>query len=95
MSTLPSAGVLLRAAQLSIEHDTPIMLDYWTDSIQKKACIGMKADTKFLVKSDSEYTSSIQNIYNVDGCYLIMTENSLYIVTKDIVVKKIVDAVVA
>jgi hypothetical protein len=90
MSNLPSAGVLLRASQLAIDEDRPIMLDYWTDSKSKKCCIGVKEDIKYLIKSETEYTSSIVNLYKIDGCYLVLTENSLYIVCQDLPIRKIV-----
>lgn len=95
-SALPPPGVLLRASQIAIDDDRPILLDYWADSRQKKCCVGVKEDAetkeqiKYLVKSDTEYTSTIQNLYGVDGCYIVLTENSLYIVSKEIPVRKIV-----
>lgn len=90
MSDLPSAGVMLRAAQIAIDDDRPMMLDYWADSRLKKCCIGVKDNIKYIVKSDTEYTSTIEDIKKVDGCYIILTENSLYIVSQDIPVRKIV-----
>jgi hypothetical protein len=87
--SLPSAGVLVRAAQVSIDEDKPIYLDYYRDSLEKKCCIGVQETTKYLVKSDSEYTSTIQSVFKCEGCYIIATENSLYIVSAEIVVKKI------
>jgi hypothetical protein len=87
---LPPPGVLLRAAKIAVDDDRPIMLDYWADSKSKKCCIGVKEDVKYLVKSDTEYTSTIQNLYKAEGCYIILTENSLYVVAQDIPVRKIV-----
>jgi hypothetical protein len=88
---VPSASVLLRAAQLAIDEDKPIYLDYFQDSVEKKCCIGVQPDnTKYLVKSDSEYTSTIQNIFKCDTCYIVATENSLYVVSVEVPVKKIV-----
>jgi hypothetical protein len=88
---LPSAGVLLRAAQLAIDEDKPIYFDYFEDSIAKKCCVGVQPDnTKYLVKSDSEYTSTIQNIFKCESCYIVATENSLYVISADVPVKKIV-----
>lgn len=94
MSThsLPSASVLLRAAQIAIEKENPICLDYYSDSLEKKCCIGVQEASKFLVKSDSEYTSTIQNVFKCETCYIIETENSLYIVSADIPIKKIVSS---
>lgn len=90
MSRLPSATALQAAAKIAIQDDRPILLDYYEDSLDKRCCIGVKDDVKYLVKSDSEYTSTIQNISRIDGCFIVLTENSLYIVSQDIPVKKIV-----
>jgi hypothetical protein len=86
---LPPASVLLRAAQIAIDDDRPIYLDYYRDSIEKKCCIGVKENTKYLVKSDSEYTSSIESVFKCEECYIVMTENSVYVVSKEIPIKKI------
>jgi hypothetical protein len=88
--SVPPASVMMRAAQLSIDEDKPIYLDYFKDSVDKKCCIGIQTDnTKYLVKSDSEYTSTIQNIFKCETCYIVATENSLYLVSVEIPVKKI------
>jgi|UniRef100_A0A6C0B6G8 hypothetical protein len=89
-TNLPPATVLLRAAQISVDEDRPILLDYWTDSRDKKCCIGVKDNAKYLVKNESEYTSTVQNIFRIDGCFIVLTENSLYIVSQEIPVRKIV-----
>lgn len=86
---VPNASVLLRAAQLAIDQDKPIYLDYYSDSIEKKCCIGVQDTTKYLVKSDTEYTSSIENVFKCENCYIIATENSLYIVSAEVPIKKI------
>ena len=87
---LPSASVLLRAAQVSVEQDKPIYLDYYKDSVSKTCCIGVNDQEKYLVKSDSEYTSTIQSVFKCENCYIVMTENSLYIVSAELPIKKIV-----
>jgi hypothetical protein len=87
---LPSASVLLRAAQLALDDDRPIYLDYFRDSLEKKCCIGVQDATKYLVKSDTEYTSTIQSVFKCEDCYIIVTENSLYVVSTEIAIKKIV-----
>lgn len=89
---IPSASVLLRAAQLSVDEDKPIYLDYYNDSLEKKCCIGVQDGTKYLVKSESEYTSTIQNVFKCETCYIISTENSLYIVSVDVPIKKIMSS---
>lgn len=87
---LPGDTTLKHAAKLSIVEDKPIMLDYWTDSLDKKALIGVKEDgEKLLVKSEDEYTSGISKFYKSGTEYIIITENSIYIVSSDIPTRKI------
>ena len=92
--TLPSATALLQAAKIAIEQDRPIYLDYWADSLTKKAVVGVQGQTKCLIKSDTEYTSTITQIFRVkdEPIYIVLTENSIYIVSSDIPVKKIVSS---
>lgn len=89
--SVPSASVMAQAAKIAIEQDRPIYLDYYNDSVEKKCCIGVQGDTKFLVKSDTEYTSPIASIMRIkeEKTYIILTENSLYIVSAEIPVKRI------
>ena len=88
---LPPPELWNHIAKLSITDDKPIMLDYWTDSLNKEVLIGVKKDQdeKLLVKNAEEYTSPISKIYKVAGCYIICTENSIYLVSADIPTKHI------
>ena len=87
---LPGATTLSHAAKLSLMEDKPIMLDYWTGSLDKKVLIGVRENQeKLLVKSEDEYTSPISKIFKVDDSYIIMTENSIYLVSSDIPNKRI------
>ena len=82
---LPSNTCMQHAAKLAIVEDRPIMLDYWTQSIEKKVIIGVKENgEKLLVKSEEEYTSPIGKIFKIESEYIILTENSIYIVSSDI-----------
>lgn len=87
---LPSDATLQHAAKLAVVEDKPIMLDYWTDSLDNKALIGIKDNQeKLLVKSSDEYTSPIAKFYKSVGEYIIITENSIYIVSSEIPKKRI------
>ena len=82
---LPSNTCMQHASKLAIVEDRPIMLDYWSQSIEKKVIIGVKeSGEKLLVKSEEEYTSPIGKIFKIESEYIILTENSLYIVSSDI-----------
>lgn len=87
---LPSTEVLMHCAKLGIVEDKPIMMDYWTDSLDEKALIGVRENgEKLLVKNEEEYTSPIAKIFKVGQEFIIMTENSIYIVSQKIPSKKI------
>jgi hypothetical protein len=87
---LPSDVTLQHASKLSIVEDKPIMLDYWTASVDKKALVGVReSGEKLLVKSAEEYTSPIAKFYKSVTEYIIITENSIYIVSSDIPTRKI------
>lgn len=87
---LPSNTALQHASKISILEDKPIMLDYWTLSQEKKIIIGVKEDgEKLLVKSEEEYTSPVVKIYKVETEYLVITENSIYIVDVNCPTKRI------
>jgi hypothetical protein len=90
--SVPSAAVLLRAAQVAIDEDKPIYFDYYRDSVEKKCCIGVQDNIKYLVKSNDEYTSGIQTVFKCETCYIVMTENSLYIVDSGIPVKRLLQS---
>ena len=86
---LPCDATLQNATKLSIVEDKPVMFDYWTDSLDKKALIGVRETTseKLLVKSAEEYTSPISKFYK--SMTEFITENSIYIVASDIPTRKI------
>ncbi len=87
---LPSDVTLQHATKLAIVEDKPIMLDYWTASVDKKALVGVReSGEKLLVKSAEEYTSPIAKFYKSVTEYIIITENSIYIVSSDIPTRKI------
>jgi len=87
---LPENTTLQHAAKLAIVEDKPIMLDYWTNSLDKTVLIGVKDNKeKLLVKSEEEYTSPISKIFKVGKEYIVMTENSIYIVDVEIPTKRI------
>ena len=87
---LPGNLTMQHASKLAVVEDKPIMLDYWSLSLEKKVIIGVKDDNeKLLVKSEDEYTSPIIKIFKVESEYIIMTENSIYIVDTGCQTKRI------
>lgn len=87
---LPGALTLSNAARIAVTEDKPIMLDYWTVSISKTALIGVRDNgEKLLVKDADQYTSPIAKVYKVGEDFILVSENSIYIVDAKIPTKKI------
>ena len=87
---LPSSTTLQHVSKLSIVEDKPIMFDYWTSSLDNSVLIGVRENgEKLLVKSEDEYTSPVSKIYKVEEEYIIITENSIYLVSAEIQTKRI------
>ena len=88
---LPPAQTLLQAAKIAIEQDRAMMLDYYRQTYAGTAFLGEDPDTKerILVKSKEEFTSLIKKLYKVGDDFIILTENSLYIVSGKIQKRKV------
>jgi hypothetical protein len=88
---LPGAKTLLQAARLAIEQDKAMMLDYYRETATNTAFLGEDSDTKerILVKSKDEFTSLVKKLYKVEEDFIILTENSLYIVSGKIQKRKV------
>lgn len=88
---LPSTQTLLQAAKIAIEQDRAMMLDYYRQTAGGTAFLGEDPETKerILVKSKDEFTSLIKKLYKVGDDFIILTENSLYIVSGKIQKRKV------
>jgi hypothetical protein len=92
---LPEQKTLENAFKLSLTEDKPIMMDYWASSIDNTSIIGVDGDKKMLIKSDQEYTSYIDKVYQIANHdksivdYIVKTENSIYLVSGSINSKRV------
>lgn len=88
---MPSPQTMMQAAKLAINEDRAIMLDYYRDSCKGSAFLGEDGETKerILVKSKEEFTSLIKKLYKVGEDFIVVTENSVYIVGGNIQKRKV------
>jgi hypothetical protein len=88
---MPSAQTLLQASKLALTDDRAIMLDYYVGSSKGTAFLGEDPETKerILVKSKEEFTSLIKKLYKVGEDFIVVTENSVYIVAGTIQKRKV------
>ncbi len=89
---IPDTKTLLYASKIATEKDKPILLDYYVDSIQGRAYLGVSKESpteNILIKNRQEFTSPIvkkQMVGNpqVRADIIVETENSIYIVSSKI-----------
>jgi hypothetical protein len=88
---LPHHSTLLQAAKFAIEQDRAIMLDYYRQTANGTAFLGEDPSTqeRILVKSKEEFTSLVKKLYKAGDDYIVLTENSLYIVSGKIQKRKV------
>ena len=86
----PSDNTVQQCLKIAVSLDKPLLMDYWVNSLENRVLIGVRENgEKLLVKSEDEYTSPISKIYKVNNEYIIITENSIYLVSSSIPTKKI------
>ena len=89
---LPSVACLQHAFNIAQEQDRPIMTDYWGPSRESpsRVLIGVRDNgEQLLVLSEDEYTSPVQQMFKVENDYIVLTENSLYVISADVETRKI------
>ena len=80
--SMPSAKTLAQAFKLSIKGGyLPIETYFYLDSCKNKVYICVNDDNKIIYKNKEEHTSQVENIYKSENDYLIMTQNSIYILS--------------
>jgi hypothetical protein len=91
----PNEKVLVHAAKIAMEQDKPILLDYYNETkVGGTAFLGEDKETKekILVKNLDEYTSPVVKMFKAKDDYIIVTENSVYVVSGSIKKKEISSA---
>jgi hypothetical protein len=88
---IPNVQTLLQATRLAIKEDRPIQMDYYVDTATGRAFLGedVTSKTRVLMKAKDEYTSTVMKMYKTGDDFIIMTENSIYIVSGKMQKKKI------
>ena len=82
---LPTDKTLQQATKLSLKTKKPICFYFYIDSLKNKIKIQSEnnGEDRIIYKSDEEYTSPILNTYKSDHSYIVVTENTIYILSSD------------
>lgn len=79
--SIPSSATLEQACKLSIKLQKAIDFYFYVDSLKGAICIASNEDDKIIYKNNEEHTSPIQNTYKVNSEYLVVTENTIYVIS--------------
>ncbi len=89
--TIPCDNTLNQAAKLSIKISKPVCFYFYLDSCRGNINIGTTESDKIIYKNMEEHTSTISNIYKVNNEFLVVTENTIYIISAGTKVTKLPD----
>jgi hypothetical protein len=76
---LPTDKTLQQACKLSLKTKKPICFYFYIDSLKGKISIVSDGEDRIIFKSEDEHTSPIINTYRSETCFIIETENTIYI----------------
>ena len=86
--SMPDTNTLSQAAKLSIKVSKPICFYFYIDSCKGAAQIVTADGDKIIYKNSEEHTSPIRHTYKVGNEYLIVTDNTIYIISCDTKIAK-------
>jgi hypothetical protein len=84
---LPSDKTLQQACKLSLKTKKPVCFYFYIDSLKGKISIVNDGEDRIIFKSEDEHTSPIINTYKSDSCFIVVTENTIYILSSETVVR--------
>ena len=86
---LPSANTMVKAMKLSIKYTKQIDLYFYLDSTRSDVSLMSDGDTTLIYKNDDEHTSPMLKHFKSDDDLIIMTENTIYILSGKTPVKQV------
>ena len=86
--SFPSEKTLLQAFKLSLKFTKPICTYFYLDSLKRQCHILNDGEDSILFKNEDEHTSPILNLYKSDNSYIIITNNTIYLIDGNTEIKK-------
>ncbi len=84
---LPSDKTLQQATKLALKTKKPVCFYFYLDSLKGKITIISDNEDRIIFKNEDEHTSPILNTYKSENCYIVVTENTIYILSSETLVK--------
>ena len=80
---LPSDKTLQQSTKLALKTKKPVCFYFYIESLKGKISIVSDGEDRIIFKSDDEHTSPIINTYKSDNSFIVVTENTIYILSSD------------
>lgn len=84
----PSSETYERAFKISIRDNKPIHGYFYIPSLKGKICIKYDGEDKIIWASEDEHSSPIVNAYKSGNDLIMVTENTIYIISAKTPVSK-------
>ena len=86
---LPSANTMVKAMKLSIKYTKQIDLYFYLDSTRGGVSLMSDGDTTLIYKNDDEHTSPMLKHFKSDNDIIVITENTIYILSGSTPIKSV------
>lgn len=85
---MPSNKTSIQAMRLCIEQDKNISCYFFNDSLQNQVCILTHDNEKIIFKNNEEHSSPIIKTFKCEDEYIVITENTIHIISANTKIKK-------
>jgi hypothetical protein len=86
---LPSANTMVKAMKLGIKYTKQIDLYFYLDSTKGNISLMSDGETTLIYKNDDEHTSPMIKHFKSDNDLIVITENTIYILSGSTPIKTV------
>ena len=80
---LPTDKTLQQATKLALKTKKPVCFYFYIDSLKGKISIVSDGEDRIIFKNEDEHTSPIINTYKSENSFIVVTENTIYILSSE------------
>ena len=84
---LPDDTTLQNCMKLSLKLSKPIDTYFYRDSLAGDVKFLTSGGESYIYKNEDEHTTSISNTYSSGNCYIVVTDNTIHLVSSQIQVE--------
>jgi hypothetical protein len=84
---LPDDTTLQNCIKLSLKLNKPIDTYFYRDSLTNNVKFLTSGGESYIYKNEDEHTTSISNTYSSGNCYIVVTDNTIHLVSNQIQVE--------